>query len=215
MRRFDKNENIRKVNLLAEQRYLQSKGLISENNNPYFEPEEIEHTVEIVENGGYDRDNYPQYNFKTDKGFKGNISSLDILQKLAGWEFTSECKSKNKSIVDVCNKLEDKSETYYNELVKTHGLDRGLLDHEGSVKFNEFIQKTFTHEIVTKIIELELGITLKQAIQKLINNKLINIDMAEPEKFREPDDYYNDGERRSNKQVRDKEWGGVDGEFTW
>ena len=30
MRRFDKNENIRKVNLLAEQRYLQSKGSISD-----------------------------------------------------------------------------------------------------------------------------------------------------------------------------------------
>jgi hypothetical protein len=31
MRRFDKNENIRKANLLAEQRYLQSKGFITEN----------------------------------------------------------------------------------------------------------------------------------------------------------------------------------------
>jgi hypothetical protein len=31
MRRFDKKNNIIKVNLLAEQRYLQSKGLISEN----------------------------------------------------------------------------------------------------------------------------------------------------------------------------------------
>jgi len=30
MRRFDKKDNIRKANLLAEQRYLQSKGLISE-----------------------------------------------------------------------------------------------------------------------------------------------------------------------------------------
>jgi hypothetical protein len=31
MRRFDKKHNISKVNLLAEQRYLQSKGLINEN----------------------------------------------------------------------------------------------------------------------------------------------------------------------------------------
>ena len=30
MRRFDKNENMRKANLLAEQRYLTSKGLINE-----------------------------------------------------------------------------------------------------------------------------------------------------------------------------------------
>jgi len=31
MRRFDKNKNIRKVNLLAEQRHLESKGLVKEN----------------------------------------------------------------------------------------------------------------------------------------------------------------------------------------
>jgi hypothetical protein len=32
MRRFDKKKNIQKINLLAEQRYLQSKGLLKENN---------------------------------------------------------------------------------------------------------------------------------------------------------------------------------------
>lgn len=31
MRRFDKKNNIAKANLLAEQRYLESKGLIKEN----------------------------------------------------------------------------------------------------------------------------------------------------------------------------------------
>ena len=31
MRRFDKKDNIRKANLLSEQRYLESKGLINEN----------------------------------------------------------------------------------------------------------------------------------------------------------------------------------------
>ena len=40
MRRFDKNENIRKANLLAEQRYLQSKRLINEN----------EDNIEVVNN---------------------------------------------------------------------------------------------------------------------------------------------------------------------
>ena len=33
MRRFDKKENIRKANILVEQRHLQSKGLLSENDN--------------------------------------------------------------------------------------------------------------------------------------------------------------------------------------
>jgi hypothetical protein len=38
MRRFDKNKNIKEVNLLVEQRYLTSKGIINENSNDtYFE----------------------------------------------------------------------------------------------------------------------------------------------------------------------------------
>jgi len=65
MRRFDKNENIRKANLLAEQRYLASKGLINENDsedweledrkqqygiNPEIEPLDMGYTDEIGEN---------------------------------------------------------------------------------------------------------------------------------------------------------------------
>jgi hypothetical protein len=41
MRRFDKNDNIRKANLLSEQRYLTDRGFINEdgngNNDTYFE----------------------------------------------------------------------------------------------------------------------------------------------------------------------------------
>jgi hypothetical protein len=40
MRRFDKNENIRKANMLAEQRYLKSKGLVSENDSEDWELED-------------------------------------------------------------------------------------------------------------------------------------------------------------------------------
>lgn len=43
MRRFDKTKNILKANLLAEQRYLQSKGIIKENGiNPEIDPSELE-----------------------------------------------------------------------------------------------------------------------------------------------------------------------------
>lgn len=37
MRRFDKDKNIQKANLLAEQRYLQSKGLLKENLDVSYE----------------------------------------------------------------------------------------------------------------------------------------------------------------------------------
>ena len=42
MRRFDKKKNISKVNLLAEQRYLVSKGLITEDIN------EMDYSRDIV-----------------------------------------------------------------------------------------------------------------------------------------------------------------------
>lgn len=46
MRRFDKKNNIRNANLLAEQRYLQSKELINENEiNEYDSPNQI---IDIV-----------------------------------------------------------------------------------------------------------------------------------------------------------------------
>jgi hypothetical protein len=65
MRRFDKNKNIKKANLLAEQRHLQSKGLINENDsedweledrkqqygiNPEIEPLDMGYTDKIGEN---------------------------------------------------------------------------------------------------------------------------------------------------------------------
>jgi hypothetical protein len=75
MRRFDKKDNIRKANLLAEQRYLQSKGLINENEdwdlesrkqeygiNPEIDQEELNsentYKVEVIgkeaeKDGGY------------------------------------------------------------------------------------------------------------------------------------------------------------------
>ena len=37
MRRFDKNKNIQKANLLVEQRYLESKGLLKEDNGEMWD----------------------------------------------------------------------------------------------------------------------------------------------------------------------------------
>jgi len=37
MRRFDKDKNIEKANILTEQRYIESKGLLKENSDTYFE----------------------------------------------------------------------------------------------------------------------------------------------------------------------------------
>lgn len=63
MRRFDKNKNIKKANLLVEQRYLNSKGLINENDsedwdledrkqqygiNPEIDQSELEDTNETI-----------------------------------------------------------------------------------------------------------------------------------------------------------------------
>lgn len=51
MRRFDKNKNIKKANLLAEQRYLESKGIIKENiEEEYYDSrKEVENYVDAEE----------------------------------------------------------------------------------------------------------------------------------------------------------------------
>ena len=51
MRRFDKNKSVKKANLLAEQRYLESKGLINENigEEPISEVEPVNNEDQIPE----------------------------------------------------------------------------------------------------------------------------------------------------------------------
>jgi hypothetical protein len=56
MRRFDKNENIRKVNLLAEQRYLQSKRLINENEDNIEVVNNLDELKNKIQEAGYNPD---------------------------------------------------------------------------------------------------------------------------------------------------------------
>ena len=142
--------------------------------------------VTSVENYGYDIDNYPQYSFEAQSA-TGFISSLDILRELAGWEFTSGCESKNPSIIKICDELYDKMENYYNSfpVVKTHY--GNTVSDEDWEKYNEYNKEVYSHDIVTKIIETELEISLAEAIEKLLSEGLID-NIEEPERgFREPD----------------------------
>jgi hypothetical protein len=161
----------------------------------YSDPYDREHPdaeVTSVENGGYDGDNYPQYNFSANYGY-GTVSSLDILGKLAGWEFTSGCESKNPSIIKICDELYDKIENLENtfEIIQKKssvGNSYESISDEDWNKYNEYIRQLYTHDLVTKIIETELNMSLADAIEKLLDKGLI--DFEENERgFREPDDY--------------------------
>jgi hypothetical protein len=157
-----------------------------------YDREDPDAEVTSVENGGYDEDNYPQYNFSANYGY-GTVSSLDILGKLAGWEFTSGCESKNPSIIKICDELYDKIENLENtfEIIQKKssvGNSYESISDEDWNKYNEYIRQLYTHDLVTKIIETELNMSLADAIEKLLDKGLI--DFEENERgFREPDDY--------------------------
>ena len=152
-----------------------------------YDREDPDAEVTSVENGGYDEDNYPQYNFSANYGY-GTVSSLQILSKLAGWEFTSGCKSKNPTIIKICDELENKLDNYYNSFPVVKDSHGDTISDEDWNKFKEYIKEVYSHDIVTKIIETELNMSLANAIEKLLDKGLI--DFEENERgFREPDDY--------------------------
>ena len=54
MRKFDKEKNIKKVNLLAEQRYLESKGIIKEQEVNEISPETFKSAINVSKERGTD-----------------------------------------------------------------------------------------------------------------------------------------------------------------
>jgi hypothetical protein len=152
-----------------------------------YDREDPDAEVTSVENGGYDEDNFPQYDFSANYGY-GTVSSLKILRKLAGWEFTSGCESKNPSIIKICDELQNKLDNYYNSFPVVKVSYGDSISDEDWKKYNEYIKEVYSHDIVTKIIETELNMSLDNAIEKLLDKGLI--DFEENERgFREPDDY--------------------------
>ena len=132
--------------------------------------------VSEIKDGGYDRDNYPQYDFSSNYGY-GTVSSLEILSHLAGWEFTSGCESKKPEIVKLCDELQNKLDNYHKSfpVVKSaYGYD-DISDKDWK-KYDEYQRQLYTHDLVTKIIETELDMSLKQVIEKLLNKGLINFE---------------------------------------
>ena len=72
MRRFDKNKNITRANILAEQRYLESKGLINENDN--------QRPLRNQESSSYDNSPMRHLNGEEFKNIENSISKLNGFQ---------------------------------------------------------------------------------------------------------------------------------------
>jgi hypothetical protein len=158
-------------------------------NDPYFNYEDdVEHTVEEVEDDGYDSDDYPKYDFTTDYG-GGIVDCNTILFKGSGWSFTHGGESKNPSIVRLVDDLYNKTEEYYATFPtikkgNVGGYQWDSISDEDTKKVNEYRKKLYSHKLVTKIIETEFGKSLKDVIQDLINSGKIDVNMSEP-------DFYN------------------------
>ncbi len=91
MRRFDKKHNIEKANLLAEQRYLQTKSLINEN-GPIVDVDGVsDYFVNQIKSKGEDYVGLKDEISKTAHGDKSTIASIyqAIGEKLKGTEFDS------------------------------------------------------------------------------------------------------------------------------
>jgi len=86
MRRFDKNENIRKANLLAEQRYLASKGVINENDSEDWELEDRKQQYDInpeIEPLEFQDINEPVSENSNDTYFETLSAALDAVRAKA------------------------------------------------------------------------------------------------------------------------------------
>ena len=111
MRRFDKKTNLKQVNLLAEQRYLESKRLIKENDEPQrgdeivwlAPPKEIGRLARVMtcakgeylgREGGEEVVSFSGYNFYTSRGtfeLTRNISKNQNLNNTS--DFVNHIKS--------------------------------------------------------------------------------------------------------------------------
>ena len=136
--------------------------------------------VSEIKNGGYDKENYPKYDFSANYGY-GTVSSLEILSHLANWEFTSGCESKNPEIIKLCDDLDNKQkklEDTFEIIQKNYSVEDSYesFSDEDWDKYYEYQRQLYTHDLVTKIIETELNISLKQAIEKLLNKGLIDFE---------------------------------------
>jgi hypothetical protein len=112
MRRFDKTKNIRKANILAEQRYLASKGFITENDNTI----NIEHfEVEIDEDG--------TGGFSLPTRVIGTINGVDFeLESFRGFNIPHNFHDINDLLEDIIGdgELKVNDEEIDNDEIKEH-----------------------------------------------------------------------------------------------
>ena len=73
--------------------------------------------------------------------------------------------------------------------------------------FSDYIKEIYTHDLVTKIIETELDMSLADAIKELLDEELIDNYEEKERGFREPDDYINEIDDDFEKDSREGEYG--------
>jgi hypothetical protein len=114
MRRFDKKKNIEKVNALAEQRYLKSKGLLKED-FPHSYTDDMENQT----NDGYYEKAYDSMEGETidDEAIQEETSSLSPINKYVQFCFNYPPNFIQEIFGDnnVGNHLQSKFDNYYSK----------------------------------------------------------------------------------------------------
>ena len=116
MRRFDKNENIKKANLLAEQRHLQSKGLISENDSEDTELESRRQEYDMnpeIEPDDLNRLDYNDDEIDENKINESSSNLLTYLQNLASKKIHGQKESLSKNPDVLANEIKNLFDSYF------------------------------------------------------------------------------------------------------
>jgi hypothetical protein len=109
MRRFDKIKNLKKANLLAEQRYLTSKGVLKEN-GPIVDIDGVsDYFVSQIQQKGEDYMGLKDAIYKTAYGDESTVRAIysAIGQKLKGGEFDSVGQAYTSPMLGVNEELDE------------------------------------------------------------------------------------------------------------
>jgi hypothetical protein len=161
MRRFDKKQNIAKANILTEQRYLQSKGLIKEDVNQIIKKKEMvddygkDETIDLSQSGfkqiistinrlKKDGELDEFYLYKGDSRFKIEINEKGIIFK-DGSNFGNKNRLDLSRFIDLVNSnLDDYSIGVYGKRNINPDYDESVMNkHENPdafYKYNRYVK---------------------------------------------------------------------------
>ena len=103
MRRFDKKNNIKKVNLIAERNYLKSKGLLNENDDVHYLSNELKSATSLEEIDSILKDTKISKGDLMKIAYDGNTRNVDSALPINIWDKLNEFGGNYYFVMDYQN----------------------------------------------------------------------------------------------------------------